>query len=104
MDESFAVVAVLGSWIGMLWQILDTIVVFGLPFTTILVSGLAISIIMPFMWSFTTGAVGIAHSSSEANVKLHREGLKRAEHVAEQRFYRSLNRSERRYYVWRRNR
>ena len=90
MDESFAVVALLGSWIGTLWQILGTVVVFGLPFTTILVSGLAISIIIPFLWMFTTGSVGIAHAIGNHGYRGHQISLRnheRAERARQREAY-----------------
>jgi hypothetical protein len=90
MDESFAVVALLGSWIGMLWQILGTVVVFGLPFTTILVSGLAISVIIPFLWMFTTGSVGVARSVGERGYQKHQVAMRnheRAERARQREAY-----------------
>jgi hypothetical protein len=55
-ESDFALLRFISQTVTSIWTTLSKLVIFGLPITTLMLSALAISIVMPFVLQFTSTA------------------------------------------------
>ena len=56
-ESDFALLRFIAQLITSIWDTLSELVIFGFPITTFMLSALAISIVLPFAWQFTSTAI-----------------------------------------------
>ena len=71
-ESDFALLRFISQTVTSIWTTLSKLVIFGLPITTLMLSALAISIVMPFVLQFTSTAF-FGSLSNKFNTERHHQ-------------------------------